>query len=232
MQYFFQPEILDGADSLNEEESAHCIKVFRHKEGDIIGILDGKGGLYEAVIKEAHPKKVKFTIQNKKTVPPPAYDLHLAIAPTKSSDRMEWLTEKLTEIGISSIHLIYTQNSERRKYRIDRLEKKMIAALKQSKNPFAPHIYPPVDLKEFLSKKTSDQKFVAFVDPENKMNLNDAARKEVSTTILIGPEGDFTKEEIELCKSAGYAMISLGGNILRTETAGLVAVHTLHLINT
>lgn len=232
MQYFFEPGIPDGAETLNEDESAHCIKVFRHKEGDQIGLLDGKGGIYKAIIRKANPKNVVFEILEKGITPTPSYHIHLVIAPTKNADRMEWLVEKLSEIGVASISLIFTQNSERRKYRADRLQKKIIMALKQSKNPYAPQLNKPVDLNNFLKDDIEHQKFIAFVDPENPVHLKRLAKPLSSYTILVGPEGDFTKEELTACIAAGYDKVSLGGNVLRTETAGLVAVNTLHLINT
>ncbi|MGK7388954.1 MAG: RsmE family RNA methyltransferase [Candidatus Cyclobacteriaceae bacterium M2_1C_046] len=232
MQYFFEPGIPEGTETLNEEESVHCIKVFRHKEGDQIGLIDGKGGVYKAVIRKANPKNVVFEILERNISPSPSYQIHLVIAPTKNADRMEWLVEKLAEIGVTSINLVFTQNSERRKYRIDRLQKKIIAALKQSKNPFAPQLYEPVDLQVFLNKENTHQKFIAFVDPENPDHLSTKGKPDSSYTILIGPEGDFTKEELYECIAVGYEKVSLGNHVLRTETAGLMAVHTLHLINT
>lgn len=232
MQYFFEPELQNGTETLNEDESAHCIKVFRHREGDNIGLLDGHGGIYQAIIKKANPKQLSFEIINKKIVPSPSYKIHLAIAPTKNSDRMEWLVEKLTEIGVTEISLIFTQNSERRKYRTDRLHKKVIGAIKQSKNPFLPVLHEPVDLNNFLTIDAADQKFIAFVDSDNPHHLKSLAISQKKYSVLIGPEGDFTREELKLCSEKGYRKVTLGENVLRTETAGFVAVNTLHLINT
>lgn len=144
---------------------------------------------------------------------------------------MEWLVEKLTEIGVDRISLFFSQNSERRKYRIDRLEKKIISAMKQSKNPFIPQLNNPVKFSGLLSGCSEEQKFIAFVDQQNSHMLYDLAEKNRSVLVLIGPEGDFTSAEVSEAEKAGFRKISLGRNILRTETAALMSCHTIHLIN-
>lgn len=231
MNYFYAPHAADGGGFLNEDESSHCVKVLRHKEGDKVGLLDGQGGKYKALIQEANPKKVLFSISDQEIIKKAPYTIHIAIAPTKNSDRMEWLAEKITEIGADEISLFFSSNSERRKYKSHRFQKKLISALKQSKNPFLPQLNDPVGFKDLLKKQAEAQKFIAYVDTYNPLMLNKAAQKNLPTIILIGPEGDFTADEVKTAESAGYKKVSLGKNILRTETAGIIACHSIHLIN-
>lgn len=231
MNYFYAPHLSEGADFLDEDESAHCIRVLRHKEGDKIGLLDGKGGKYTAIIRQADPKNVTFTISGQLTVKKPSYSIHLAIAPTKNSDRMEWLAEKITEIGVDKISLFYSKNSERRKYKTIRLQKKIVNALKQSQNPFLPQLNDPIEFETLIAGQPEDQKFIAFVDSDNSLLLHQTAKKDTSTIILIGPEGDFTSGEVRQAENKGYRKVSLGKNILRTETAGIIACHSINLIN-
>jgi 16S rRNA (uracil1498-N3)-methyltransferase len=231
MNYFYAPHITKGADFLDEDESVHCIKVLRHKEGDKIGLLDGKGGIYTAVIRHADPKKLTFRTSHQEVVKKAPYSIHIAIAPTKNSDRMEWLAEKITEIGTDKISLFFSKNSERRKYKTSRLQKKLVSALKQSRNPFLPQLNDPVDFEALITGQPETQKFIAYVDTDNPLMLHQAAQKNISTIVLIGPEGDFTPGEVRQAESEGYKKVSLGKNILRTETAGLIACHSIHLIN-
>lgn len=231
MHYFYEPGIPDGVEVLNEDESSHCIRVFRLKQGDQIGLLDGQGGSYSALIVKDHPKKVGFKIIDQKRTSPPSYTIKLAIAPTKSNDRMEWLVEKLTELGYFELTLLTTFNSEKRKFREDRLIKKCVAALKQSKNLFMPKINSLIPLEKFIKQDEGEQRFIAYVDPTNPEKLVHNVKKNQAYTLLIGPEGDFSQEEVMRCQDAGYKKISLGNNTLRTETAALIGAHTLHLIN-
>ena len=232
MDYFYAPGIPEGADFLDEEESAHCVRVLRYKEGDVIGLLDGRGGKYSATIRQANPKNLSFTILDRSVTKKAPYSIHLAIAPTKNADRMEWLAEKLTEIGVDKITLFFSANSERRKYNTRRLQKKLVTALKQSKNPFLPELTGPVELNTLFTSQPEKQKFIAFVDADNTLMLQQAVQKKSSALILIGPEGDFTAGEVQQAEKEGYQKVSLGKNVLRTETAGLIACHTIHLINT
>lgn len=231
MNYFYAPQASEGIEFLDEEESAHANRALRLKNGDKIGLLDGKGSQYLAIINSSSSKKVNFSILEKKTAAPHHFTIHLLIAPTKNTERMEWLVEKLTEIGVTKISLFFSQNSERRKYRTDRLEKKIIAALKQSKNPFLPELMEPIEFNSVISQVTEEQKFIAYVDHKNPDTLFNKVHKAKNTAILIGPEGDFTKEEVILAENVGFKKISLGKNVLRTETAGLIACHAIHLIN-
>lgn len=231
MNYFYAPHVPDGGDFLNEDESSHCVRVMRHKEGDKIGLLDGQGGKYTAFIRHADPKRVVYSISDQEVIKKAPYTIHIAIAPTKNSDRMEWLAEKITEIGTDEISLFFSSNSERRKFKTHRLQKKLINAMKQSKNPFLPQLNDPVEFEDLIKKQPETQKFIAYVDNDNPVKLHKVAQKNLSTIILIGPEGDFTAGEVIKAESAGYKKVSLGKTILRTETAGIIACHSIHLIN-
>lgn len=231
MNFFYAPAITDGAHHLEGEEAFHCSRVLRNKPGDIIGILDGKGGVYQGQLTDVNPKRTSFSILDYKQHEPLPYSIHLAMAPTKNIDRIEWMVEKLVEIGVDKITFFISQNSERRKLRYDRLEKKMISALKQSKNPFLPRLNPLCKIEDLFPQADENDKFIAFVDETFSQNLVSKIKKNSSTIIFIGPEGDFTQEELIMAESCGFNRISLGKNILRTETAGLVACQAIHFIN-
>ncbi len=230
MAIFYQKDIQDGANRLSEEESRHCSVVLRHKEGDRITIFDGKGGIHDAVLTQIAKKVCVFEIRGSKTMPKKEFSIHLAIAPTKNMDRMEWLIEKLAELGVDEITFLETMNSERRKLRIDRLEKKAVSAMKQSGNPYVLKINPIVQLSSHLKQCEADIKLIAHVDTKSKY-FADLIEPLKSTTILIGPEGDFNMNEVEIAKRNGFKTVSLGQSVLRTETAGLVTCAQVNMIN-
>jgi 16S rRNA (uracil1498-N3)-methyltransferase len=231
MHYFYQPEITHGANYLEEEESKHCIRVLRHKKGDQLAILDGKGNCHTVRLIDDNPKKCQFELLHKVTLSLPSYAVHLAIAPTKNTDRMEWMVEKCTELGIHSITFIETEHTEKKGLKIERLAKKAISALKQSYSGILPEILGPVKFSDYLNHAPSGQRFIAYVDEGQPDSLWNACNSGRDTTIMIGPEGDFSMQEIEHALSKGYQKVSLGKTRLRTETAGLVACHTIHLKN-
>lgn len=222
MTIFYEKEVINGKRHLSEEESKHCIQVLRHKTGDEIVILDGNGGKHHAVLDQLSKKKCTFEIISSEITPPKGFLVQLAIAPTKNADRMEWLVEKLSELGVDELILVQTMHSERKKLRLDRLEKKVISAMKQSGNPFKLKIHELVDLKEFLSSHSSASKLIAHVDPSHPY-IGDQLELNQGVCILIGPEGDFSSEELESAITNGWKPISLGKHTLRTETAGFVA---------
>jgi 16S rRNA (uracil1498-N3)-methyltransferase len=232
MQLFYQPQIKEGIHFLTEEESAHCVKVLRHKEGDVIHIVDGLGTFYEAKITSAHHKKCEFDILALKHEAPLHSNIHIAIAPTKNADRLEWFVEKATEIGIQEITLLQTEHSERKFQKTDRLEKKAVSAMKQSVKAYMPIINPLVDFKKFISD-VPDQinKYIAYVDESLPDHLKDLAPTHASYCILIGPEGDFSPEEVVQAKIKNFKAVSLGKSRLRTETAAIYACTVLNLIN-
>lgn len=231
MQLFFQPDIVSGNLFLNEEESRHCVKVLRKREGDEINIVDGQGGIYLATIEKADAKKCSFAIKETTIHQGRSYYIHVAIAPTKNADRIEWFVEKAIELGIDKITFVDCENSERAKVNIERLQKKAVSAMKQSLNPWLPQLSPIHNFKSFCSTSEAEQKFIAYVDEKIPTHLKNAALPDKHYLILIGPEGDFSQKEIELAMENGFEPVSLGKSRLRTETAGLAACHICNLVN-
>ena len=222
MPIFYDPSITgeESSFTLNADESAHACRVLRMKEGDELTILNGKGLILKGKIAFPNPKgcEIKTTHVEQHDLLP--IDIHIAIAPTKNSDRMEWLFEKATEIGITEITLLSCRNSERKNIREDRLEKIIVSAMKQSQRSFLPILHPMTSVKDFI--KANPNGLIAHCENSEKGSIEQNWRA-TNCPILIGPEGDFSHEEIEWAFSNGYQAISLGENRLRTETAGLVA---------
>ena len=232
MNYFYHPNP-ESDNKLSSEESFHCIKVLRKKKGDEIDIIDGNGNIYQCRVEKESHRSCDFSILNKKTTQnKKEYHTHIAIAPTKNQDRLEWFVEKACEIGIDEITFLHTKRAERKKVNLERVEKKAVSAMKQSKSLFKAQINELVPFSNFLQKNISNkQKFIAFVDHQNDKELAKVIKPKGDYLILIGPEGDFTNEELALAKENDFQMVSLGSNVLRTETAGIVACHTIELLN-
>ena len=230
MQLFYQPNIPEGIHYLDDEESRHAVKVLRLTEGSEIQLTDGKGSFYQAKITKANPKKCEFEIINQSIQQSHPTFRHLAIAPTKNLDRIEWFLEKAVELGIDRITFLNCEHSERKVLKLDRLEKKAISAMKQSGQAFLPQLDEMTALKSFLKETSADLKFIAYVDFGNEAHLKDLVQPEQRNLILIGPEGDFSPKEVELALEAGFIKVSLGLNRLRTETAGIAAVHLMNLV--
>jgi 16S rRNA (uracil1498-N3)-methyltransferase len=217
---------------LNEDESLHCVKVLRHKVGDIIQVIDGNGTRAIGKIEAAHAKQCAVSLTEKEVVTQSRnYKLHIAIAPTKNIERIEWFVEKAVEIGVDEISFIKCKNSERTVIKDDRLKKVAEAAVKQSQQAFIPKLNSLVDFKEFIKKENSDVKLIAHCEKESKQHIKQYITPNKSFTVLIGPEGDFTKDEIALALSSAYLPVALGDSRLRTETAGLFACNALAVIN-
>ena len=233
MQLFFQENINAPTFDLELDESRHLCRVLRKKNGDKIHVTDGNGKLFECVILDANPKKTSLEILNTQEVKEDDFHIHLAIAPTKSPDRMEWMVEKITEIGVHEITLFESTNSERSYLKTDRLEKKIKSACKQSLKYRVPILHPIRKLEEILESPDFEnvQKFIAYVDENHDNHLLDLAKPTQSYLILIGPEGDFDQEEIHSAIEKGFQPVSLGKSRLRTETAGLAAVQMLQTLN-
>ncbi|WP_194777493.1 16S rRNA (uracil(1498)-N(3))-methyltransferase [Pararhodonellum marinum] len=233
MQLFFQADIKGPSFDLSPEESRHMAKALRKKIGDLVHFTDGKGSLFVCKIDTINPKNVQLSIVEREFQPIPPYYIHLAVAPTKNLDRMEWMIEKITEIGIQEVSFLRTVNSERGILKLDRLEKKMISACKQSYKTHLPKVNEMRDYEEFVSdlEFQTFQKFIAYVDEDNSVHLAEQAVQDNSYLVLIGPEGDFAPKEIDLAIKHQFSPCSLGQSRLRTETAGIVAVHTLNLIH-
>lgn len=228
---FFTPDILSNVE-LPAEEALHCIKVLRKKEGDEILLTDGKGFFYDAEIMQANPKHCIVNIL--KTIEQPKdwdFNLQIAFAPTKNIDRIEWFAEKATEIGIDRLSPILCQHSERKEIKAQRIEKILVSAMKQSQKALLPQLDDMQSFSKFIKQEFEGQKFIAHCYPQEKVLLKDIYKKSGNALILIGPEGDFSEEEVRMAIDNGFEPISLGESRLRTETAALVACHTLHVLN-
>ena len=231
MQIFYTPEIAANQE-LPEEEAGHCIRVLRLTEGDEILLTDGKGVFYKAAISRAHHKHCEVSILESWQQPALwNFRLHIAVAPTKNMDRMEWFAEKATEIGIDAITCLNCRFSERREIKPARLEKILVSAMKQSQKATLPQLEGMTDFKSFVSQPFDGRKFIAHCENGDKTLLKQTYRPGENVLVLIGPEGDFSPEEIELALKKGFEPISLGESRLRTETAALVACHTIHVLN-
>lgn len=233
MQLFYNSEISESIDhfQFSKEESRHIIKVLRKQEGDDLSITNGRGWVFDAKIISADPKKCMVQILTKHQSQPSSYKLHLAVAPTKMNDRFEWLLEKATEIGLSSITPIICDRSERKTIKTERFEKILQSAMKQSLQYYLPNLRPLVSFKEFLSQDHNGQTFIAHCEDSNRQSLKSVLKSGTEVWILIGPEGDFTVKEIEMALQHNFIPVTLGTTRLRTETAAIVACHTVALIN-
>lgn len=232
MNLFYAPDIAVN-EELPEEEAHHCIHVLRMGQGDKIKATDGQGNFYLAEIVENSVKHCRLKILEKNPVPV-AWEgnIEIAVSPTKNMDRMEWFVEKATEIGIDKIHFLLCRNSERREIKPDRIEKVLIASMKQSLKAVLPVVEEMVRFEEFMDKNFEGKKFIAHCyEDSGKVFFSNACKKGENTLVLIGPEGDFTEEEVRLALKKGFVPVSLGESRLRTETAALVACHTFHVVN-
>ncbi|MBN1117551.1 MAG: 16S rRNA (uracil(1498)-N(3))-methyltransferase [Bacteroidales bacterium] len=233
MQLFYTPDISGAQYTLNETESKHCVRVLRKVKGDILHLTNGTGILYKAEITDANPKACRLAvIDDFQEFERRNYFLHIAIAPTKNIDRFEWFLEKATEIGIDEITPIYTENSERRQIKPERLEKIIVSAMKQSIKAYKPLLNKAVSFKDFINRKYAvDSMYVAHCNEGQREILKNVYQKNSSALILIGPEGDFTPEEVGQATIHGYQPVTFGNSRLRTETAGVVACHSIYLLN-
>lgn len=218
---------------MDEEESKHCVRVLRLKENDAVEITDGKGNLYNAVIENANPKACVLRVGAQNFEPMPNWELIIAVAPTKNMVRMEWLIEKLTEIGFTMFIPVECNNSERRVIKTERLNKIAIEAMKQSGRVYLPQIEELISFEKFIDvyKNFAGQKFIPHCNNSEKKSLNSAYKKGENALVLIGPEGDFTKEEVEMAIQNGFIPVSINEKTLRTETAALSAAISLKTMN-
>lgn len=230
MNRFYGKNVSGTKGALSKEESKHCALILRHKVGDQILLMDGKGGVHEGILTYVTKNECCFEIVKSKQYNQKAFKVNLIIAPTKNIDRMEWLVEKLVEIGVDKINFITTQNSERRKLRIDRLERKAVSAMKQSGNPFLTEISEITSLEKAVENDSSEIKLIGHVSNDHS-RIQDQIVVGKDTAILIGPEGDFIATEVEYAISKGFTPISLGSNTLRTETAGFAACCHINFVN-
>lgn len=234
MQLFYTADVQNDLAILGQEESQHCLRVLRKQAGDFITIVDGKGRFYQSQITSADKKNCVCRILSvEEILPSPPVHLHLAIAPTKNRSRFEWFLEKATEIGVRQITPLLCRRSERKAIRTDRMEKILITAMKQAQRARLPQLAPMMKLEDFTSREQlkPNRKFIACIDENVKTHLQENYEAGQDVCILIGPEGGFAPEEVALAKSQGFEAVSLGDRRLRTETAGLVACHTINLMN-
>jgi len=229
---FYTPDLRLPEYTLNEEESRHAAKVLRLHEGDHIQLHDGQGNGYKAEILIAHSKHCEVKILA--PVPPVSkhgYYLHIGIAPTKNIDRFEWFLEKATEIGIDEVTPLCCEHSERKSVHPERLQKVMVSAMKQSQKLFLPVLRPVTSFDDFMQESIPGVLGIAHCEPGIKQSIPELFKRNTSITILIGPEGDFSLEEIHLALLKGYHPITLGNSRLRTETAGVVACHSVSILS-
>jgi len=232
MYRFYLPHIPKENFFLNQEESRHITKVLRFSVGDSVFISDGKGSIHLCEIISNGKNGCELKSLSVEKHPAKEYNVHIAMAPTKNNSRFEWFLEKATEIGIDQITPIFCMHSERKNIQLNRLNKVLIGALKQSCQAYLPKLNEPMSFSELILKmKNNDaNKFIATFNRENE-ELCNLYKKRKSSVILIGPEGDFEKTEIDLALQNGFTGVNLGNSRLRTETAGLVACHTISMIN-
>jgi len=233
MQLFYTPDITDSPlYFLSEEESKHAVRVLRLQNGESVQLIDGRGGFYEAQIVDPHPKKVALKLlSQQQQFGKRNHYLHIAVAPTKNIERVEWFLEKATEIGIDEISLIICQRSERKEAKAERLNKIITAAMKQSLKAYHPLLNEPILFTKFIAQSKATQKFIAHCEPGEKQDLRKAVKPIGNYLILIGPEGDFAPKEIEDALQNGFEPITLGNSRLRTETAALEACFEVNFLN-
>ncbi|WP_283639410.1 16S rRNA (uracil(1498)-N(3))-methyltransferase [Mesonia mobilis] len=233
MQLFYNPAISseDKEVIFPKDESKHIVKVLRKQEGDNLNITNGKGFLFSAEIIEANHNKCKAKITAVEQERDKKYHIHLAVAPTKMNDRFETFLEKATEIGLDKITPIICDHSERKVVKINRFERVLQSAMKQSLHYSIPEISEAISFQEFIQQEQNEQKFIAHCEENEKKSLQKELEPGKNYTILIGPEGDFSSEEIKSAIKAGFVPVTLGNTRLRTETAAIVAAHTAALIN-
>lgn len=231
MQIFYTPDIIEKKE-LPEEEAGHAIRVLRLSEGAPVLLTDGKGFFYQATIARAHAKHCEVAIQESvRQAPLWSTHLQVAVAPTKNMDRMEWFVEKATEIGIDAITCLHCRYSERKEIKTARLEKIMVSAMKQSQKAYLPLLEGMTAFREFITQPYDGRKFIAHCGDGERVLLKETYVPGENARIVIGPEGDFSAEEVALAIANGYEPVSLGESRLRTETAALVACHTIRLLN-
>lgn len=235
MQLFYNPNISENSKEIifDKEESRHISKVLRKQEGDVLDLTNGKGYFFKVELTLAGSKHCLAKVVSVKRKESLTYNLHLAVAPTKLNDRYEWFLEKATEIGVTEITPIICGHSERKVVKLERFEKKIQSAMKQSLKAYLPTLNLAISLKKFLKLQelNTNQKLIAHCEKTKKKSLKDVLKAKQAVTILIGPEGDFSANEIVLAQESGFIPVSLGESRLRTETAAIVACHSVAFVN-
>ncbi|HUX96296.1 MAG TPA: 16S rRNA (uracil(1498)-N(3))-methyltransferase [Bacteroidales bacterium] len=233
MQIFYAPGIKGTSYMLNEMESKHCIRVLRMTKGSLIRLIDGKGTFYEGEISDPDPKKCQITIlEVKYGFEKRNYKLHIAISPLKNTDRFEWFVEKSVEIGVDEITPIICKLTEKQSIKHERIENIIISAMKQSLKALKPVINEPLSFDDFIKQSVDGLRMIAHCKsyPE-RVKISEACKKSDNAIIMVGPEGDFSEDELATAVNYGFTPIHLGTSRLRTETAGIAACHSIYFIN-
>lgn len=233
MQLFYNPTITENTTEItfSKDESRHIVKVLRKRTGDDLQITNGNGWLFEAELITSDIKHCVAHVLSKTFYPSRRYKVHLAVAPTKMNDRYEWFLEKATEIGVDTITPIICDHSERKVVKTDRFEKIIQAAMKQSLHYYLPELQEAVSFKDFVAAPFDAQKLIAHCEETERTSLKRSLAAGSNVLILIGPEGDFSKDEINFAKNSGFQPVTLGNTRLRTETAAVVACHSIAFAN-
>ncbi|MCQ2327170.1 MAG: 16S rRNA (uracil(1498)-N(3))-methyltransferase [Bacteroidales bacterium] len=233
MQLFYVPDCEKGdIVTLDKEESTHIVRVLRMKEMEEISLTDGKGNFFFADIVDANPNRC--SVQIKRTIEEYGkrdFYIHLAIAPTKNINRIEWLLEKATEIGIDEITPLICEHSERKDVKNERLDKILVSAMKQSLKAYKPILNPMTKISQLISNAKEENKLICYCQGDDRQYIKDVCPKKSSYLILIGPEGDFSQKEVDLALANNFKTISLGEQRLRTETAALYSISNIHYLN-
>ncbi len=234
MELFYSKTVSDGGRVLDAEESGHCVKVLRHRRGDTIHVVDGHGMLYDCTITDADPRAVAFEVNRwVENYGSHDYWLEMAVCPPKNIDRFEWFSEKATEIGVDRISPLFGDYSERKVFKPERIERLLVSAAKQSHKGAIPELAPATTVKEFLQQEREGLKLICYCDEATgKTDIKEAlsqAPAQSKITIMIGPEGDFSRAEVALAIERGWQPVSLGDSRLRIETAAIVAAAAVYL---
>jgi 16S rRNA (uracil1498-N3)-methyltransferase len=228
MRFFFVPDITGSQIVIDEDTSKHITQVLRMKVGDELLVTDGRGTKAKAIIEDDHRKRCAVRVQEKTTEPPTKPNIAIAISLVKNAARFEWFLEKATEVGVSEIIPLICSRTEKERFRSERLQGIITSALLQSQQSWMPVLHEPVAFHQLVASRTDEHKFIAHCLPNEKTELTSVAGSQ-SSIILIGPEGDFTPEEIEVALAKGFQPVALGNTRLRTETAGMVAATILRI---
>jgi 16S rRNA (uracil1498-N3)-methyltransferase len=233
MQLFYHPDLTTETTEcfFGQEESRHIVKVLRKKKGDELMVTNGRGRVFKGTIREASLNSCEISITSHEKTVRPMHRLHLAVAPTKNSDRYEWFLEKATEIGIDEITPIICDHSERKIIKKERLEKVILSAMKQSLRTYLPRLNPAVTFEEFLEQDLPKRRFITHCQEDEKVDFKRRLEPDKKILVMVGPEGDFSEAEIDIAKSKGFIPASLGEYRLRTETAAILACTTVAFIN-
>ncbi len=232
MHLFYAPEMKNNIHRLSEEESRHIVKVLRLQKGDYLHLTDGKGGLYRARLVDDHIRHCRVEVEeHQREYGKRPFYLHIAVAPTKNIKRFEWFLEKATEIGVDEITPLHCFHSERKQMKTERMERILVAAMKQSLKTYLPKINGMTPFDNLIGHSGHLQQFIACLEEGEAQPLKDLYSPGEGALVVIGPEGDFSAGEMAYAKEKGFHPVTLGMSRLRTETAAVVSCHTINMLN-